>query len=131
MDITLTLKNDFGRIGAEAAAKLDQVVRKTALDYERQAKLNIMTGPKSGRLYGTHQASAPGESPATDTGNLAGSIKAKPTGRMEAEVRVTAEYAFELEFGGAHVAARPYMVPARNAVEPAFQVACRKVLEGK
>ena len=30
----------------------------------------LMSGAKSGILYGTHQASAPGEAPAVDTGTL-------------------------------------------------------------
>lgn len=81
----------------------------------------IRSPPKTGRLYQrrgrVHQASAPGEPPATDTGRLAKSIRA---GRPEVAgmvvrctVQVRAKYARALEYGTQRIAPRPY---ARVAV---------------
>ena len=39
----------------------------------RNASLYILRGQGSGRMYGAHQASAPGEPPAVDTGTFRGS----------------------------------------------------------
>lgn len=38
---------------------------------------DTLKGTRSGRLYGKHRASAPGEPPAVDTGSLRNSFKAK------------------------------------------------------
>lgn len=73
----------------------------------------IMQPPKSGRIYKrntvTHQASAPGESPATDTGRLAGSITTHyDVAKLTGYVNVATGYAQALEFGTPRVAPRPY-----------------------
>lgn len=59
-----------------------------------------------------HRASAPGEAPAVDTGNLTNSVEVRMTGKTTAEITFTAEYAAALEFGGAHVAPRPFLGPS-------------------
>ena len=107
---------------------LDMAIRKSAYDIEANAKQRIQGGSKSGRLYKLrnpnrrHQASAPGESPATDLGTLVNSIQTVPgpAGSLHAEVRVSALYGVYLEFGApkAKIAARPYMTPAVEAVKP-------------
>lgn len=61
--------------------------------------------PKTGHTYRrrgvTHQASAPGESPATDTGRLAGSGDVYPNlEAMSARVNWSTDYARTLELGG-------------------------------
>ena len=63
-----------------------------------------------------HQASAPGEAPALDTGFLANSLTAEVTGPASAIVYTNAEYAQELEFGGSHLAPRPFLQPAVRVV---------------
>lgn len=47
---------------------------------------NGMTGPHSGRMYGSHQASAPGEFPANHKGPLLASIASEVRGSSEMEV---------------------------------------------
>lgn len=76
----------------------------------------IQNPPKTGRVYRRngveHQASAPGESPASDTGRLAGSIRTNyDHANLTGYVNVATEYAEGLEFGTARVAARPYARP--------------------
>lgn len=96
---------------------VDNIVYKTALEVEKDAKAS-MSGGKSGRVYlrkgRSHQASAPGQAPAIDTGNLVNSIQAKRTGMGSAEVSANAEYAAALEFGSIkrNLAMRPFFKPA-------------------
>lgn len=59
--------------------------------------------------YKFHRASAPGQSPATDTSNLVNSISAHPTGPSSAEVAFNASYAGLLELGTSRMAPRPYV----------------------
>lgn len=73
----------------------------------------IASPPKTGKLYKrntvTHQASAPGESPATDTGRLMGSITTSyDAAIITGYVNVATEYAAALEFGTPKIAPRPY-----------------------
>lgn len=81
--------------------------------------------------YVFHRASAPGEAPATDTGNLAGSIGARMTGKLIGEVGSTAEYAAVLEFGGAHMAARPALTPAVKAEWPEFENGMKTLIKDR
>ena len=77
----------------------------------------IASPPKTGRLYRrrgvVHQASAPGEPPATDTGRL---IQSGRAAHDAAELSGTATwstaYAAGLEFGTQKMAPRPFARPA-------------------
>ena len=81
---------------------------------------------KHGRMYDVggvaeHQASAPGEAPAIDTGYLANSMTAELLNSETAIVYTNAEYAEELEFGGSHLAPRPFLQPAVSRVTAAIE----------
>lgn len=86
------------------------------------AKRSVARGPKTGRIYMKgknrsirHQASAPGEPPATDTGKLVNSIvgDAKVVGKqVQGYLEARTAYAGYLEFGTRKMAARPFMTPA-------------------
>lgn len=65
--------------------------------------------------YEFHRASAAGESPVNDEGNLAGSIRAVPNG-LQGEILINAEYAAALEYGTTKMAARPFVRPAIDYV---------------
>jgi hypothetical protein len=83
-----------------------------------------MTGPKTGRTYKrrgrSHTASAPGESPAVDTGFLINSIQTTIKSDTQAEIVIAAEYAEALEFGSSKVAARPFVRSAIDGVITRF-----------
>ncbi len=119
--------NDFARYAAALEPAARRIVNTTILRIEARTKLSL-SGPRHGRLYrkygyvGTimHRASAPGEAPATDTGNLANSIRARMIGSTEGEVGVHAEYGLVLEMGGVHMAPRPYLGPAVKEEWPEF-----------
>lgn len=81
---------------------------------QSKAKELVQKGPKTGLIYKRrgvmHQASAPGEAPATDQGDLVSSIQMDVEKHNE-EVIVSAgtAYARMLEFGTLYVAARSFM----------------------
>jgi HK97 gp10 family phage protein len=98
---------------------------------------SILTGPKTGRVYRRrgveHQASAPGESPATDTGRLARSITTEyDLQSVSGRVNVSTEYAEDLEVGTPNMEARPYARPAldknRELVQDDVASEVRRVL---
>lgn len=76
-----------------------------------EMKKSIASGAKSGKRYGSHTSSAPGQSPANWTGKLLRSIKIQKTKGM-AFVYITAKYAEFLEFGTSKMRARPFIIPA-------------------
>lgn len=78
----------------------------------------IQDGPKTGRVYRRgdkeHQASAPGEAPASDTGTLVGRIRVDDSKLDELRARVVAStaYAAHLEYGTQKMEPRPFLRPA-------------------
>ena len=123
----------FGEIGASMAREIDVVCENTALDIQARAQMAIMQPPKSGRIYKRgnvlHQASAPGEAPAVDTGFLVTSAYTKRVASADYETGFTAEYAKALEFGRPKMAPRPYLRPAVEAVRERFMSAIRRIVE--
>lgn len=113
------------RIRQQAA----RVVKSYALQGEGMVKAS-MAEPKSGRMYGDHQASAPGESPAIDIGHLAASVQASEESALAWEVAVNADYGIYLEYGTVHMAPRPYMAPMAEALRGPFISDMRNVAEG-
>ena len=109
-----------------------------------QAELKTkLTGKRSGRMYkkphsqATYIASAPGEAPASPTGALRNSMgfsKPKWAGwtvsievgsglGVGGEGKISPAYARRMEFGGidsrgVRIAARPYMAPTAEKMEP-------------
>lgn len=87
---------------------------------------------KTGKLsyvvgYKIRQASASGEAPATDTGLLVNSIKARRVGRLDAEVTAGAEYAEILE----ERRNRPFFGPAVEKVEGRVEEIVRQAIEAR
>lgn len=87
---------------------------KGAMRVQGDAIRRIQNPPKTGKLYHrrsiTHQASAPGEAPATDLDNLVTSIHINPLpALLRVNINAGASYAEALEFGTEHIAPRPYM----------------------
>lgn len=117
IDLRITLsKNDEKRLAQatdQAMEAIRQVIIAAVLKIDREAKLLISHGPKSGRWYGKHQASAPGEAPATDTGRLIKSIQWQIFNQgLAAEVGSPLFYASFLEDGTRKMDPRPWLRPA-------------------
>ena len=126
--------------GAAAEKHVGDAVNATGLELRADIVKAYQRGPKSGRVYThyfftdgngnlrqgrkrdkPHQASAPDEAPATDTGNLASRIDFKREGATSATVGSQVVYASMLEFGTSRIAPRPAWVPATEAMRPKFR----------
>lgn len=107
-------------VQASVAKEMQKALYASALQIEKEAKLSITQGGKTGHIYKrgnvTHQASAAGEAPASDTGRLVNSIqsylKASALESFVIAGRGLVKYAKMLEFGTSKIAARPFMFPA-------------------
>lgn len=102
--------------GDEAIAKAEQAVEQVIFRGTESVRNEmirlIQDTPKSGRIYQRggveHQASAPGEPPASDTGNLVNSITTRYAGEYSGFVTVGAEYGPYLEYGTQKMEPRPF-----------------------
>lgn len=116
-------------------------IAQAATDIHRRAVESIQTGKKSGRVYdhyfvtikgravpirarsSSHQASAPGEAPASDSGALVASISMDVhAGGLAAEIGTGRDYGLFLEEGTDKIEPRPWLKPAadQNTVVDAF-----------
>ena len=122
-DLIKALKK-LGQDGERAAA---QVVQATAIEVRGDIVKRYQRGPKTGIVYEktnptrTHQASAKGEAPATDTGRLANATVYKMTSKMSAEVSNDVKYGEWLEFGTQDIKPRPAWVPAVEDARPKYR----------
>lgn len=109
----------FGKKGAAIDRAVMRGAFRGALLVQRRILMAIMKGPKTGNIYGKHQASRAGEAPANDLGNLAKSVsvvKLSDDGdTATVAVQVAADYAIPLEFGTRNMEPRPFVMPAMNA----------------
>lgn len=125
LDETLAAFAKLGQVGKREGGK---AVAATAQKVRKDAIKSIQGGSKTGRVYSrgsgqnlsaTHQSSAPGQAPASDTGTLASSIKAESrnlTGRVYSDLK----YSFWLEYGTLQMAPRPFLNPALKSNEQYF-----------
>lgn len=112
----------IGKIGAKTRAEVRRALQRGALAIENRAVEGIIDPPKTGRIYkskhrkgATHQASAPGEFPAADSGRLHQSITSVEASTQDVirfETGGNVPYATYLELGTSRMAPRPHMVPA-------------------
>lgn len=127
----------LNRMSAKARQAVAAGLYRVAQDGQKNARMSILKGPKSGRLYGSdedikkvnyklkghkgalkrvHRASRAGEAPANDTGNLARNVvavKSTTAGKMQvAYLRSNAKYSKALEYGTKDIDPRPFLNPA-------------------
>ena len=109
-------KAELRDMSSKLHTEVADAVAETTLAIESGVKLRIQRGSKTGKVYQkynprrTHQASAPGQSPATDTGNLINSIYTDIAG-LTGAVGSTLAYASYLEYGTTRLLARPAWTP--------------------
>src|SRR5437868_4634767 len=102
-------------------AAIGRFVVKGAAYIEGQLK-SSMAEPKSGKAYGKHVASAPGESPAVDSSNLTNSIATLiAANRLEAKIGTPVDYSLFLEEGTSKMAARPLWEKTANDSLPTLE----------
>lgn len=127
------MKELFKQAKDEVKREVSQAVARSTLSVHSRAVKRIQNGPASGIVYDlydpkrTHQASAPGQPPMSDTGRLASSMKwhLYP---YEGNVFSPVEYAFWLEFGTSRMAARPFLFPSVEEERPIFMKALKEIL---
>ena len=100
-------------------------LRRGGLKIENSAVEGIIDPPKTGRIYksrhrkgAVHQASAPGEFPAADSGRLHQSITTavvqNDDTRVAVETGANTPYALAMEYGTSRIEPRPFMGPSFN-----------------
>jgi hypothetical protein len=89
-------------------------LKRRGLRVQREA-VRAVHQPGTGRQYGRHRASAPGQPPATDTGRLAASLREElrrdERGLVEV-VGTDVDYALPLELGTRDIEPRPFLRPS-------------------
>lgn len=129
-EVRVTIKGDKELLRLFEKAKrlnvtaLDRVLSKSAYKVHENAITSIQGGSRSGRVYKrrdkdtgnliTHQASAPGEPPKTDGGDLVKNITVNKHIKASYDVgsRKGAGYGFWLEMGTSKMLPRPWLKPA-------------------
>lgn len=110
--------------GSALAQLLDSPAGPVAKDLKRRglqvqrAAVRSLKQAGTGRQYGRHRASAPGQPPATDTGRLAASVREELGRDSKGLVEVIGtdvRYARFLELGTRTTAPRPFLRPALRA----------------
>jgi hypothetical protein len=131
---TAELSAALKALGSDVSEAVTNAVNATGLELRGDIVKRIQRGPKSGRTYArrgiTHQASAPGQAPATDTGRLVGSITFKMNTPTSVSVFSLLPYASYLEFGTFRIAPRPSWTPAALKVEPKFRKRLEAAIAG-
>lgn len=127
--------NKFPALAARLPQAVGDICEASAKAIGLDATIS-MAQPKHGRIYTTpegkaHQASAPGESPAIDTGLLA-AIQTEADGPTRWVTYTTAEYGAALEYGSPTlgILPRPFFTPAAERERPHF-IRALENLEGR
>lgn len=105
-------------LGRSVEQHVENAINATGLELRTDIARRYQRGPATGRRYGAHIASAPGEAPATDTGRLASSVQFRRIGRMESEVFTDVFYGAMLEWGTQNIDQRPAWRPAAMEIQP-------------
>lgn len=119
-----TVRIDLAALDRITEAKATRGIQTAALRGEQILKNDLLSRPGSGRIYKrgngkTHQASAPGETPAPDSGDLRRKTQADTQVRRDGNDLVgrvveNTEYASALERGTERMAPRPHLSRLRD-----------------
>ena len=124
MDFTIKTTNlkkvlsQLNRLGKDMEQPFQEIVKGGGQLIRTEAIKSIQTGSKSGVLYQMynprreHRASAPGQAPASDTGNLVSKIIVRQKSRDVTSVQSNANYSAFIEYGTSKMQPRPFMLPA-------------------
>lgn len=120
--VTLDLVR-FDNITAKAA---ENGLRAALGRAETILKADILSRPGTGKVYGAHRASAPGEPPAADTGSLRSNTNADPElhedgDDLSGRIVANSAQASWLERGTERMAARPYLSTLRDQHDAELQ----------
>jgi len=132
------LLGNLARLDQNVQKDIDDAVNATGLELRADIIRRYNRGPASGRVYEkylprrTHQASAPGQAPMTDTGRLANATTFSKLGSARVRVENRVKYARALEYGNTdgkgNIAPRPAWRPAIKKMRPIFRKRMERVL---
>lgn len=110
----------LGKLPLSMRVGIGKALATSVVQMDAYAKEKIQGGSRSGRVYRrrsvTHQASAPGEYPKTDRGQLVGSLFFEVAAdRLSAIFGTNLIYGKYLEFGTSRMKARPWLRPTFKA----------------
>ena len=141
MDFTIKTSNlkkvmsQLNRLGKDMEQPFQEIVKGGGQLIRGEAIKSIQTGAKSGVMYQMynprreHRASAPGQAPASDTGNLVSKIIVKQKDANVTNVESNANYSAYLEYGTSKMEARPFMLPAfEKSKKPILDATFRRVV---
>ena len=142
MDIKFKVTNlkkvlsQLNRLGKDMEQPFQEVVKGGGQLIRGEAIKSIQSGAKSGIMYQKynprreHRASAPGQSPASDTGNLVSKIIVKQKSADVTNVESNANYSAFLEYGTSKMEARPFMFPAfEKSKKPILNAVFNRVIK--
>lgn len=108
--------------------RLRTVISGATKKIESTAKTSLVRGKKSGHVYKrgskSHRASAPGEAPASDTGDLLSHVVSDVS-----EVGATVKHGLHLELGTDKMKPRPFLIPALKRHGPEIEGAIIRELD--
>ena len=141
MDIKINVKNlkkvlsQLNRLDKDLETPFQEIVKGGGQLIRAEAIKSIQTGAKTGIVYQKynprrqHRASAPGEAPASDTGNLVNKIIVKNS-KDQVQVQSNAHYSKFLEYGTSKMQPRPFLFPASVKSTPKIiQATFNKVVQ--
>lgn len=118
------------KLTPEIELLMTKLVEEAGITAQKEIIHAYNSGTRTGKIYHKgngvyHQASAPGEPPKSDSGNLASHIYFKKVDRLSVEVysdKSAAPYGFWLEYGtlDGRIAPRPLWVPKRDDIGERF-----------
>jgi HK97 gp10 family phage protein len=150
----LSTKGALDKMSKNVEKELEKQIKLAAINTGKIARDSIQRGSKTGNVYthtfvtmngqaipiapragqnlsATHQASAKGEAPATDTGRLVSSITQEQSGDNEWIVGSRVDYSKWLEFGTRKIGERPFLRPALTKAGKEFEKRMLKALGGR
>jgi|TARA_R110001583_G_scaffold187010_1_gene348034 HK97 gp10 family phage protein len=142
MQVTLTVKNlkkvmsQLKQLNKQLEPDFQEIVKGGGQLIRGEAVKSIQQGSKSGVVYEkynprrSHRASAPGEAPASDTGNLVSKIIVKQKTKNITNVESNANYSAFLEYGTSKMQPRPFMLPAfEKSKKPITEATFKRVVK--
>ena len=140
MDIKFSVKNlkkvlkQLNRLEKDMEVPFQEIVKGGGQFIRGEAIKSIQSGAKSGIVYEkynprrSHRASAPGQAPASDTGNLVSKIIVKQKSKNITNVESNADYSAFLEYGTSKMEPRPFMLPAfEKSKKPIINAVLKRV----
>jgi len=128
--------SQLDRLSKDMEVPFQEVVKGGGQQIRNEAIKSIQTGAKSGVMYQKynprreHRASAPGQAPASDTGNLVSKIIVRQKSQDVTSVESNANYSAFLEYGTSKMQPRPFMLPAfEKSKKPIMNAVFRRVVQ--